>query len=63
MDEPDNIDVILRTGGNRRLSGFAPLKNPSAEIMVVPDYFPDLSSETIIKTLKIFRKVERRDGL
>ncbi|MFQ5901535.1 MAG: undecaprenyl diphosphate synthase family protein [Thermodesulfobacteriota bacterium] len=63
MDEPDNIDIILRTGGNRRLSGFTPLKSPSAEFVVVPEYFPDLTPERIRETIAIYRQLEVRNGL
>jgi undecaprenyl diphosphate synthase len=63
MDEPDNIDIILRTGGNHRLSGFYPLKSPSAEIVVVPEFFPELKPGRITELFKIHNKREVRNGV
>lgn len=54
MDEPDNIDVILRTGGHRRLSGFIPLKSPNATILFIPEYFPDLTPDRIKEAIVVY---------
>lgn len=47
MDEPPNIDVIIRTGGHHRFSGFSPVRSPNAEIFVVDEFFPDISESTL----------------
>lgn len=62
MDEPDNIDVILRTGGYHRLSGFTPIKSPNTEIVFFPECFPDLSADRIKKVIDIYRNRVINDG-
>lgn len=62
MDEPDNIDVILRTGGHHRLSGFTPIKSPNAELIAVPQYFPDISPEMVREAIRIGQTRVINDG-
>lgn len=54
MDEPDNIDIILRTGGYHRTSGFLPIKSPNAELMFVDEYTPELSRAHILQAKKAY---------
>ena len=39
------IDLIIRWGGRRRLSGFLPVQSVYADFYVVDDYWPDFKSE------------------
>ena len=39
--EVSRIDLIIRWGGRRRLSGFLPVQSVYSDIYVVDDYWPD----------------------
>lgn len=45
-----NIDIIIRTGGNNRLSGFLPIQSMYSNIISIPEFWPDLNP-SIIYTL------------
>lgn len=62
MDEPYNIDVVLRTGGYRRLSGFYPIRSDNADMFFAPEYFPDLQHERIRETIKVCQSREIHNG-
>jgi undecaprenyl diphosphate synthase len=42
-----NIDIIIRTGGNNRLSGFLPIQSMYSNIISIPEFWPDLDHEII----------------
>lgn len=46
------IDLIIRWGGRRRLSGFLPLQAVYADFYVVDDYWPDFKPEHFYDALK-----------
>lgn len=46
------IDLIIRWGGMRRLSGFLPVQSVYADFYVVDDYWPDYSDEHIYNALR-----------
>jgi undecaprenyl diphosphate synthase len=62
MDEPPNIDVVLRTGGYRRLSGFYPIKSDNAEMFFTPEYFPDIQPERIREAIEVCNSREIHNG-
>jgi len=62
MDEPENIDIVLRTGNYNRLSGFSLVKSPDAEIFVVPEFFPELNEERILEAIERVKKREINSG-
>jgi undecaprenyl diphosphate synthase len=37
------VDLIIRWGGRRRLSGFLPIQSVYADMYVIDDYWPDFS--------------------
>lgn len=41
------IDLIIRWGGRRRLSGFLPVQSVYSDIYVVDDYWPDFKPEHV----------------
>ena len=55
-------DLIIRTGGEQRLSGFMPWQSIYAELLFVPTLFPDFSVDQFRKALDEFRHRERRFG-
>ncbi|NEZ46476.1 di-trans,poly-cis-decaprenylcistransferase [Clostridium niameyense] len=46
------IDLIIRWGGRRRLSGFLPVQSVYADFYIVKDYWPDFKPEHIYEALK-----------
>ena len=52
------IDLIIRWGGRRRLSGFLPVQTIYADFYVVDDYWPDYQSEHLYQALKWYETQE-----
>ena len=46
------IDLVIRWGGRRRLSGFLPVQSVYSDIYVVDDYWPDFKKEHVEDALK-----------
>jgi len=63
MDEPSNLHLIIRTGGDKRLSGFMPLKNPNVHIYFIKEFFPDLSVKRIESIIWSFLNIDLKYGL
>lgn len=60
-DIPDP-DLIIRTGGEQRLSGFMPWQSIYSELIFVPTLFPDFTVEQFRLALAEYRNRERRFG-
>ncbi len=52
------IDMIVRWGGFRRLSGFLPVQSVYADFYVVDDYWPDYELNQFLEALKWFQTQE-----
>ncbi|MDE7144101.1 MAG: isoprenyl transferase [Muribaculaceae bacterium] len=59
---PDH-DLLLRTGGDHRISNFLLWQIAYSEIYVTDTFWPDFSREDFVRALKDFRGRERRFGL
>ncbi|MFD3158396.1 undecaprenyl diphosphate synthase family protein [Haloimpatiens sp. FM7330] len=46
------IDLIIRWGGRRRLSGFLPVQSVYSDFYVIDDYWPDFKPEHLHNALK-----------
>lgn len=55
-------DLIIRTGGERRLSGYLPWQSVYAELYFTDTLFPDFSPEELDKALADFSTRDRRFG-
>lgn len=60
-DTPDP-DLIIRTSGEKRLSGFMPFQGVYAELAFVDKFFPDFTPQDFSHTVEEFRTRERRMG-
>ncbi len=60
-DFPD-LDMILRTSGEQRLSGFLPLQSAYAELIFYPKLWPEMEWEDFRAVLEEFSRRERRFG-
>jgi undecaprenyl diphosphate synthase len=49
------IDLIIRWGGGRRLSGFLPIQSVYADFYVVDEMWPDYSIEQVYKALEWYQ--------
>lgn len=60
-DLPDP-DIIIRTGGERRLSGFLTWESVYSELFFTDTYWPDFSKEEFHAILDAYATRERRHG-
>ena len=56
------VDLLIRTGGERRLSDFLLWECAYAELVFVDAYWPDFDAEAFAAALGEFRRRERRYG-
>ncbi|MFZ5944350.1 MAG: undecaprenyl diphosphate synthase family protein [Bacillota bacterium] len=50
------IDLIIRWGGRRRLSGFLPVQSIYADFFVVDEYWPDFKPEQFFRALEWYQE-------
>jgi undecaprenyl diphosphate synthase len=55
-------DLIIRTGGEKRLSGYLPWQSVYAELYFTPTLFPDFSVSKFQKALSDYSSRDRRFG-
>lgn len=55
-------DVIVRTSGEVRLSGFFPLQSVYAELVFIRKHFPELTEDDLVDVVLEFSRRERRRG-
>lgn len=56
------LELIVRWGGGRRLSGFLPVQSVYADMFVVPDYWPDFHPAHFQQALEWFAQQDRTLG-
>jgi undecaprenyl diphosphate synthase len=56
------LDLIVRWGGGRRLSGFLPVQSVYADFYVVDDYWPDFRPEHLDEALAWFKEQDQTLG-
>jgi undecaprenyl diphosphate synthase len=60
--QPD-VDLLIRTGGDMRISNFLIWQGHYAEYYVTPTFWPDFDKEELRKAILFFGQRERRFGL
>lgn len=50
------VDLIIRWGGRRRLSGFLPIQSVYADIFVIDDYWPDFKAQHVYDAIAWYSK-------
>jgi len=60
MPDPD---LLIRTGGDQRVSNFMLWQIAYSEIYVTPTYWPDFSKTDFMRAIEQFQSRERRFGL
>ena len=56
------IDLVIRTGGRRRLSDFFPLQASYAELYFTDTLWPDFNKQELLRALKWYSSQERLFG-
>ena len=56
------MDLLIRTGGNKRISNFMLYSLAYSELYFTDTYFPDFNEEELLKALSIYNHTERRFG-
>ncbi len=59
---PSGLDLLIRTGGEKRLSNFMPWQACYAELIFLNKYWPDFTKRDLILCLKEFSRRQRRFG-
>ncbi|MDQ1263755.1 MAG: undecaprenyl diphosphate synthase [Campylobacterota bacterium] len=62
LDCKTDVDLLIRTGGDHRLSNFLLWQAAYAELFFVDTLWPDFTAQELEKILKNFKKIERRFG-
>ena len=57
-----DVDLVIRTGGNYRLSNFLLWQTAYAEIYVTKTLWPDFKKRNLIKAIEWFNNVKRNFG-
>jgi len=57
-----DVDLLIRTGGERRLSDFLLWECAYAELVFVDTLWPDFDEDALIEAMRQFRQRERRFG-
>ena len=58
----ENPDLIIRTGGELRLSGFIPFQSTYSELFFTRKYFPEFTKTDFEKVIENYKKRQRRFG-
>ena len=58
----EDIDLLIRTGGDRRISNFLLYQIAYTEISFVNKYWPDFTKEDFVECIDNFKTVSRRFG-
>ncbi len=62
LDCKQDVDLLIRTGGDKRLSNFLLWQSAYAELFFTDTLWPDFTSKELEKIIHKFTKVERRFG-
>ena len=60
--EVPDIDMVVRTSGEERISGFMLWRSSYAEFMFIKKYFPDMTAKDITEIIKEYDSRNRRFG-
>jgi len=61
-NEMADPDIVIRTGGEQRLSGFLPWQAVYSELFFTEDFWPDFTTAKLEMIFKEYKERERRHG-
>lgn len=62
FSDVSRMDLIVRWGGGRRLSGFLPVQSVYADFYIRDEYCPDFDIKNFDKALDWYNKLDRTLG-
>lgn len=64
LDEPDmpDVDLFIRTGGEQRLSNFLLWQSAYAELVFLPEPWPEVDRRTLWRAVEEYARRDRRFG-
>jgi len=62
LDAKEDVDILIRTGGDRRISNFLLWQIAYAELFFIDILWPDFTTKDLEKIIHKFKKIERRFG-
>ncbi len=62
LDATQEVDILIRTGGDHRLSNFMLWQAAYAELFFTDTLWPDFSTNELQSIIKSFQSIERRFG-
>lgn len=62
LDCSDDVDLLIRTGGDHRISNFMMWQSAYAELFFTDTLWPDFNSNELDKIITKFKQIERRFG-
>lgn len=62
LDSTSDVDLLIRTGGDHRISNFLLWQSAYAELFFTDTLWPDFSVDELEKIISQFKKIERRFG-
>lgn len=60
--EMPDVDLMIRTGGKKRLSDFLPWQSCYAELVFLDKFWPDFTEKDLDSAIEHFRSIERNFG-
>ena len=60
--EPQDVDLVIRTGGTQRLSNFLTWQTAYAELFFTDKLWPELDKETFNEAIKFYEDTKRNFG-
>jgi len=61
-DSAPDLDLLIRTGGEQRISDFLLFEAAYAELVFTPRFWPDFDAPDLAAAVALFRRRERRFG-
>ncbi len=62
LDSSDDVDLLIRTGGDHRISNFMLWQSAYAELFFTDTLWPEFGVDELEKIILKFKKIERRFG-
>jgi len=62
LDCKEDVDILIRTGGDNRLSNFLLWQAAYAELFFIDKLWPDFTTQDLEEIVQNFTKIERRFG-
>lgn len=58
----EHIDLIVRTGGNNRLSGFLPFQSIYADLVTLNIFWPEFQRRNLLRIFSLYQKSKKNYG-